>query len=95
MLGPSSVSVSDSPSGQVVRGELDFHAVTGEDADVVLTHLSRDRREDIMVSLVELHAKHGARKRLDDLSLDFDLVLFGYLPASFTFSWKTRSTSAI
>jgi hypothetical protein len=85
MLVPSSVAVGDSTSGQVVGGKLDLHPIARQDANVVLAHLSGDRGEDIVAALLELNAEHGARQRLDDLSLDLDLVLFGYLPASFTF----------
>jgi hypothetical protein len=84
MLGPSSISVSDATAGQVVRGDLDLHSIARKDADVVLAHLPRDRREDVVAAVIELNAEHGARQRLDDLSLEFDLVLFGYLPTSFT-----------
>jgi hypothetical protein len=96
MLVLSSISVSDSPSGQVVRRELDLHPIARQDADVVLSHLPGDRGEDIVAALVKLDAEHGARQRLDDLSLDLDLLLFGYLPASFTASEKPRpDTSAV
>src|SRR6266542_3396193 len=94
MLLPSSIAVSDSTSGQVVGGKLDLHPIARQDADVVLSHLPGDRGEDIVAALVELDSKHGARKRLDDLSLDLDLVLFGYLPASFTASDETAPRRA-
>ncbi|MBA3717000.1 MAG: hypothetical protein H0W87_02075 [Actinobacteria bacterium] len=48
-----------------------------------------------MAALVKLHSEHRAGKRFDDLSLDLDLVLFGYLPASFTPSEKPRPASAV
>jgi hypothetical protein len=69
MLGPSSVSVSDSPSGQVVWGKLNLDPIARQDADVVLAHLPGDRGENVVTSLVDLHPKHGAGQRLDDLSL--------------------------
>ena len=84
MLGLSSVSVSDATSGQVVGGKLDLHPIARQDTNVVLAHLPGNRGENIVAAVVKLNAEHGARERLDDLSLDFDLVLFGYLPASFT-----------
>ena len=50
MLVPSllvlSVSVGDSPAGQVVGRQLNLHLVAGEDADVVLAHLPGDGGED-------------------------------------------------
>ena len=36
------VAINDSPTGQVVRRELDHDPVLGKDADVVLTHLAAD-----------------------------------------------------
>jgi hypothetical protein len=95
MLVPSSISVSDATPGQVVGRELDLHPIARQDADVVLAHLSGDRGQDVVATLLELHAKHGARQRLDDLSLDLDLVLFGYLPASFTASRNRAQVNAV
>src|SRR4051812_5960471 len=65
------VAVDDASSGQVVRRELDHHAVLGEDPDVVLTHLAADVRED-PVPVLQLHAKHRVGERLDDPALDLD-----------------------
>jgi len=95
MLLLSSVSISNPASGQVVGRKLDLHAIAWEDPDVVLSHLPGDRRENIVATLLKLYPKHGAGKRLDDLSLDLDLVLFGYLPASFTAQEKPRSVNAV
>src|SRR5438552_8011812 len=47
----SSVAVGDPASGEVVSGELDLHLVAGKNADVVLPHLSRDRREDAVAAI--------------------------------------------
>src|SRR5204863_9266905 len=71
----SAVAVGEPAAGEVVSRQLDLHLVAGEDADVVLPHLSRDRREDA-VAAVDLHPEHGARQRLDDLAFDLDLLLF-------------------
>src|SRR5262245_51593814 len=69
----SSVPVGDPAAREVVGGELDLDPVAGEDADVVLAHLSRDGREHC-VPAVDLHSEHRARKRLDDLALYLDLL---------------------
>src|SRR6185436_4763885 len=58
---------------------LDLDLVSRKDADVVLAHLSGDRREDV-VPAVELHAKHGARQGLSDLPLDLDLLFLARHP---------------
>src|SRR3954469_21382804 len=70
-----SVSVGDAAAGQVVRRQLDLHLVAGEDADVVLAHLSGDGGEDGMTA-VDLHPEHRARERLGDLAFDLDLLFF-------------------
>src|SRR5512133_234911 len=70
-----SVSVGDASAGEVVGGELHLHLVAGEDADVVLAHLSGDGREDRMPA-VDLHPEHRAREGLGDLAFDLDLLFF-------------------
>src|SRR6478736_8378375 len=44
----SSVPVGDPTAVEVVRAELHLDLVPGEDADVVLSHLPGDRREDVV-----------------------------------------------
>src|SRR5262245_16302606 len=63
---PLLVAVGDSSAIQVVRRELDLHAVTGQDADVVAAHLAGDVTEDHVV-VVELDAEHRVREGLHDL----------------------------
>src|SRR5436190_12635197 len=63
----------DSTAGQVVGRELHLDLVAGENADVVLAHLSGDRREDV-VAAVELDAEHRAREGFRDLAFDLDLL---------------------
>ena len=75
------MSVRDPSSGQVVGRKLHLDLVPGEDADVVLAHLSRDGGQNGLVHAVDLHPEHGARERLDDLAFDLDLFFFlGHLP---------------
>src|SRR3954454_945090 len=70
---PLLVAVRDPPSVEVVRGELDLHAVARKDADVVAPHLPGDVPEDLVV-VVELHAEHRVGEGLHDLALHLDLV---------------------
>src|SRR4029450_11881701 len=63
----------DSAAGEVVGRELHLHAITGEDADVVLAHLPGDASEDVG-SVVELSPEHRAGERLDDFAFDLDLL---------------------
>jgi len=67
------VSVGDPASCQVVRRELDLHLVAGENSDVVLAHLSGNGCKHA-VSVIDLHPKHRARKRFDDLAFYLDFL---------------------
>src|ERR671913_1607902 len=72
------VAEDDAATGQVIWAELHHHAVLGEDPDVVLAHLARDVREDL-VTVRELDPKHRVRESLDDRALDLDdAVLLGH-----------------
>ena len=74
----SLVAVDDAATVQVVRAQLDDHAVLGKDADVMLAHLPGDVREH-HVAVVELHPETRIRKRLRDRALDLDhAVLLGH-----------------
>ena len=72
----SLVAVGDAAPAEVVGGELDLHAVTGQDPDVVHPHLPGDVREHL-VAVLELHSEHGVGQRLDDRPLDQDRVVLG------------------
>src|SRR5680860_1650416 len=69
------VPVGDPSPIQVVRGQLDLHAIARQDADVVPAHLARDVPEDLVV-VVELDAEHRVGEGLEDLALHLDLLLF-------------------
>ena len=61
--------------GEVVGGELDLHAVAGQDADEVLAHLAGDVRQHLVLVL-QLDAEHRVRQRLDHRCLDLDRLFF-------------------
>src|SRR3954451_21611439 len=65
------VPVDDATAGQVVGRELHDHAVLGQDADVVLTHLAADVGEH-PVSVLQLDPEHRVGQRLHDATLDLD-----------------------
>jgi hypothetical protein len=71
------VPVDDAAPVEVVRGDLDAHAVPREDADTETTHLAREVSEDGM-SVLELHAEHGVRQRFDDFTVERDLLFNCY-----------------
>jgi hypothetical protein len=72
--GRSAVSVDDPRAVEIVRRELAAHAVARKDADAKAAHLAGDVPEHDVV-VVELHAEHRVRQRLDHLALEFNLVL--------------------
>ena len=67
------VAVDDPTSIEVVRRDLDAHAVSGEHADAEAAHLAGEVREDGM-AVLELHAEHRVGQRLDDLAVERDLL---------------------
>jgi hypothetical protein len=72
------VPEDDSAAGQIVGGELDANAVTGQDPDPVAPHLPGCVAERLVV-VVELDPEHAAPERLDDLAFELDLLfLAGY-----------------
>src|SRR5690606_8201614 len=75
LLDRSAVAVDDAAAGQVVGRELHDHTVLGDDADVVLPHLSGDRRQDL-VTVAELDAEHRVGQRFGDHTFDLDDTVF-------------------
>src|SRR6516165_3080566 len=71
--------IGDPAPGQVVRRQLDLHAVARQDPDEVHPHLAADVREHL-VAVLELHPEHRVGQRLDHRSLDLDRVFFGHRP---------------
>jgi hypothetical protein len=72
------VAVHDAAPGQVVGRKLHHDAVLGEDADVVLPHLSADVGENL-VSVLQLNAEHRIGQGFDHSTLDlYGTVFFGH-----------------
>src|SRR3954454_2934668 len=67
------VAVDDAGAVEVVRRQLDAHAVAREDADAEAAHLPGDLAESHVI-VVELHAEHRVGEGLDDLALELDLL---------------------
>src|SRR5437868_10357840 len=83
----SATPVRNSAAREVVRRELHLDLVAREDSDVVLPHLPRDRRENV-VPAVHRYPEHRARQGLGDLTFDLDLVLLlGQIPFE---SWAVK-----
>ena len=69
------VAVDDAATGQVVRAQLHYHAILGEDTNVVLTHLARNVGKNL-VTVGQLNAKHRIWKGFDNRTFDFDDTVF-------------------
>jgi len=59
------VAIDDAAAVQVIRAELDGHAVAGKDADEVLAHAAGDVREDLVL-ILELDLEQRVGQGLDD-----------------------------
>src|ERR1051326_3728255 len=88
----SAIPVCNSAAGEVVRGELHLYLVSRKDTDVVLPHLPRDRRENV-VPAFHFDPEHRAGQGFRDLAFALDLVLLlGQIPFS-SIARKTRTRS--
>src|SRR5436190_16787891 len=67
------MAVDDARAVEVVGRDLHAHAVARQDPDAEPPHLAGDVTEHL-VAVVELHAEHRVRERLDDLPLELDLL---------------------
>ena len=77
------VAEGDTSFREVVRTHFNFDAVTGEDLDVMHTHLAGDVGDDER-SVLELHAEHSVGQCLNYGSIYFDAVLFCHKLTKFT-----------
>ena len=69
------VAEGDSSFGEVVRTHFHLDTVTGEDLNVVHTHLAGDVGDD-KGSVLELNAEHSVGQGLYYRSVHFNAVLF-------------------
>src|SRR5687768_8404529 len=77
-FGELFLAEDDAALGEVVGGELDLHAVAGQDADEVLAHLPGDDPQDLVVGIVQPQLEHRVRQRGGDGRFDFDRLRFGH-----------------
>ena len=70
-----SAAVDDAALGEIVGRHLDGHLVAGENADVVLTHLSGNMGGHDVTSL-QLHAESSVRQSLDDFAFHLNRIFF-------------------
>ena len=69
------VAINDSTSGEVVSAKFNNDFVLGKNANVVLSHLSRDVCQDF-VSVGQLNSEHCVRKSLNHRALDLNDTVF-------------------
>ena len=65
----------DSTLGQVIGCELNGNLIAGQDADVMLAHLSRDVRGND-VSVLELNPEKGIGQGFQDRAFHFNVIFF-------------------
>jgi len=71
-------AINDAALVQVVWSQLNDNAVTGQDADVVLTHLARDVCSNDM-TIVQLYAEGRVWKGVNNLAFHFNVVFFCHI----------------
>lgn len=64
-LKNSLLSIRDPPLGQIVGGKFNGYRITGDNANVVFTHLAGYMGQNRM-AVLKLHAKLRARQGLDN-----------------------------
>ena len=47
------------PAGEVVRGQLHFHAIAGQNSNEMLSHFAGDNTEDLAIGIIEPQLEHG------------------------------------
>jgi hypothetical protein len=60
------VTIRDSSAIKVVWRQLDQYSITGKNPNKMLTHLSRNVGQDLMLTLFERDPKHSVRQSLKD-----------------------------
>jgi hypothetical protein len=68
------VAEGDPAFGEIVRGNLDLHPVTGGDPNEMLPHFAADVRKNF-VSVLQLHFVHGCGKDLVDDTVNLKEIL--------------------
>lgn len=68
-------SEGNTPPRKIVRGQFQFHFISGQDADEMHAHLSRNMSQDKM-SVFQLDFKDGVRQRFNYRPFGFDMFFF-------------------
>src|SRR5215471_21802269 len=84
---PLFIAVDDPPAGQVIRRKLHRNLVSRENTDEILAHLAGDMRQ-YLVLVLQLHAKHSVRQRLNHRGHHFNGILLGISGVAFLLFFK-------
>ena len=76
------VTIGDSPSGQVVSGNLDLNAVSGENANVMFSHFAAQVTKNFM-SIIQLDSEVPTFERFNRLALKQDGVVLLFRQTKF------------
>src|ERR1700691_819145 len=77
ILTISFITIHNSAAIQVVGGKLHRYLVTGQDANKILAHLSRNMRQHLVLVL-QFHLEHGVGQRLKNHCHHFNRVFFAH-----------------
>jgi hypothetical protein len=85
--------VRDASARQVVRGELDIHAIARQDPDAIATHFPGGVSESL-VTVVEQDLVHAVPECLDDFAFQLDFVFLPCDDSSFASAFRIKRAAA-
>lgn len=73
------ISVDYSTFCRIIRCDLDFHLVAGQNTDIEHTHLSRNMTDDVDL-ILQLHTEHGIGQLFSDDTVNCKhlFIVFGH-----------------
>ena len=69
------VPVGDPAFGKIIGGQLHGHLIPGQNANIVLTHPTRDMTQQL-VFILQFHPKHGVGQILKNRPLHLNNIFF-------------------
>lgn len=61
------MTISNTSFGQIVRADVNGHTISGQDADVMLSHLTGDMGDDLVI-IFQFHSEHRIGQGVDDFA---------------------------
>jgi hypothetical protein len=71
------VSVRNSPTRQIIRGQFNADSITGQNAYKVFSHLTGNLCQNHVLGSFELHFEEGVRQFVYDDTLSRNKIFFG------------------